>query len=319
MDLQHEFAAFEFASLELAGGLLYQETASAMSGNGALATNMQAVGSLRLSATGSGATAPTIQGIKFGDSEIAFVGASTCAMPVGAYGSSKIYSSGSGNGSLYGGAYANHAIYAPSAALVSVEIQALSPASLDIASASAASIYLNAYGAPVLSAIGRVQTALTSVRVFDSVQRAAGFSESSLSFGAYGATKHAIYCQGATAYAGQCTIKSDMTALGSSTSNLKAARVFDGVYALQGISALTGRFCAYGDQRATINGSVTASYVPTHGLRYGRLAKSYDVAIHAIELRGTIKPYETRKSIKPSETRGIVHPAQPRHSPWSEA
>ena len=137
---------------------------------------------------------------------------------------------------------------------------------------------------------------MAAARVFDAVQSAAGSSESYLPFGAYSATRYAVAGQGSTGYAGQCTIRSDMSAIGRTTPVLTAARVFDGTYALQGAALMLGKFCAYGDQRATINGLATSNYVPTHALRYVRLAKSYDFLIRAVELRGVTRPYETRKT-----------------------
>lgn len=319
MDLQHEFAAFEFASLELAGGLLVQESQSNSIGQAGLSLSMQSVAALNLGASGAGVFLPTIQGIKFGDSDLAITGIGYSQYGACAFGDAlhNVYGAGTFPGN--GGAHSGADVFASGVASASIAVQALSPANYTCSGSSSLSLDFQAYGAFALSADGYAQTLATGARVHDTEHRSAGIAEASLDFAAYGATTHAMTGQSTTIYAGQCTIRSDMVASGSTTQTLTAARVFDGVYRLQAAAAFTGRFCAYGDQLVTINGLAATSYAPTNSLRYSRLAKSYDVSIRFMELRGTIKPYEARTTIKPSETRGIVHPAKPRHSPWSEA
>lgn len=303
MDLQHELAMCELAGLELAGGLFYQESVANSTGQAQLSANLQAVGALKLTAAGYGVCLPTIQGIKFGDSDLGSFGASSCAYIAGAYGMAPMVSAGNGYGSWLGGAYAHQSLQTPAGASMAAKIQALAQTKHTGTGASGTAWAINAYGAPVLASSGNGQAMMAAARVFDAVQSAAGSSESYLPFGAYSATRYAVAGQGSTGYAGQCTIRSDMSAIGRTTPVLTAARVFDGTYALQGAALMLGKFCAYGDQRATINGLATSNYVPTHALRYVRLAKSYDFLIRAVELRGVTRPYETRKTTKPSDAR----------------
>lgn len=310
---------FELASLELAGGLFIGESAANSVGQSASALETQSVVLMTLSVGGSGIYLPTIQGIKFGDSDLLIDGTGTSQYGTVAFGTSACSSIGLGDLAGLGGAYAKSDIAAYGSTALDIKVQAVSLATHSSAGASSTTIGLQAYGGQTLRASGVGQLAAGGVRIYDTTHSASGVAVTGLAFGAHGEARHAISGTGSSDYTGQCTIRSGLACAGRTTSALTSARVFDGRYQLLGAGRMDGVLCAYGDQQLSIYGISAATPVATNALRHGHLAKSYDVSVRAMEPRGTIKPYEARKTVKPTDSRGVVVPAQPRHSQWSGA